>query len=54
MNEICKLTGHNAYPEDLNIFSIAKFKGLAIQYGARWMTDIIDNNARRERFHPFK
>jgi hypothetical protein len=54
MNELCDLTGDNAYPEDLNIFSIAKFRGLAIHYGARWMTDIIDNNARRERFHPFK
>ena len=54
MNEICKLTGHNAYPDDLNIFSIAEFKGLAMNYGARWMTDIVDNNARRERFHPFK
>jgi hypothetical protein len=53
MNDICKLTGDNAYPEDLNIFSIDKFRGLAIQYGARWMDDIIDNNARREGHHPF-
>lgn len=54
MNKICKLTGDNAYPDDLNIFSIVKFKGLAINYGARWMTDIIDNNAYREHYHPFK
>ena len=54
MNKICKLTGDNAYPDDLNIFSIIKFKGLAINYGARWMTDIIDNNANREHYHPFK
>jgi hypothetical protein len=54
MNKLCKLTGDNAYPDDLNIFSIAKFKGLAIQYGARWMDDIIDNNARRQKYHPFK
>ncbi len=53
MNEICKLTGNNAYPDDLNIFSIAEFKGLAINYGARWMDDIVDNNARRQKHHPF-
>jgi len=54
MNEICHLTGSNAYPNDLNIFSIDKFKGLAIYVGARWMDDIIDNNARREGYKPFK
>ena len=54
MNKLCKLTGDNAYPDDINIFSIAKFKGLAIQYGARWMDDIIDNNARRQKYLPFK
>lgn len=54
MNEICHLTGHNAYPDDLNIFSIYPFKGLAIQVGARWMTDIVDNNANRENYHPFR
>ena len=48
MNEICHLTGNNAYPDDLTIFSIKDFKGLAMQWGARWMTDIIDNNIRRE------
>lgn len=53
MNEICNLTGDNAYPDDLNIFSIDKFKGLAMNYGARWMDDVIDNNARREGYHPF-
>jgi len=54
MNEICHLTGSNAYPEDLNIFSIDKFKGLAMMYGARWMDDVIDNNARREGYKPFR
>ena len=54
MNKLCKLTGDNAYPDDLNIFSVDKFKGLAIQYGARWMDDIIDNNARRQKYRPFK
>ena len=53
MNELCKLTGNNAYPDDLNIFSIDKFTGLAMNYGARWMDDVIDNNARRENHHPF-
>lgn len=53
MNKLCNLTGTNAYPDDLNIFSIDKFKGLAIMYGARWMDDVIDNNARREDYHPF-
>lgn len=53
MNDICKLNGDNAYPNDLNIVSIKKFKGLAMFFGARWMDDIIDNNARREDYHPF-
>lgn len=53
MNEICHLTGHNAYPDDLTIFSIDKYKGLAIMFGARWMDDIISNNADREGYYPF-
>lgn len=53
MNEICHLTGSNAYPDDLTIFSIDKFKGLAIMYGARWMDDVISNNADREGYYPF-
>ena len=53
MNEICHLTGHNAYPDDLTIFSIDKFKGLAIMFGARWLDDIISNNAYREGYYPF-
>lgn len=54
MNELCHLTGDNAYPDDLDIFSIKDFKGLAIYFGARWMTDIVDNNAYRQKYHPFK
>ena len=54
MNSLCGLTGSNAYPDDLDIFAIYPFKGLAIMYGARWMTDIIDNNASRQGYHPFK
>ena len=53
MNKICHLTGDNAYPNDLNIFAIYPYHGLAMYYGARWMTDIIDNNSNRENFHPF-
>ena len=54
MNEICHLTGSNAYRDDCNIFSIDKYRRLAISLGARWMDDIIDNNALREDYHPFK
>jgi len=54
MNEICHLKGSNAYPDDLNIFAIDNYHGLAIQYGARWMTDIVDNNGAREQYNPFK
>ena len=54
MNKLCHLTGSNAYPKDLTIFSIYPFKGLAIQYGARWMDDIIDNNADRQGYRPFR
>lgn len=53
MNEICHLTGSNAYPDDLTIFSIDKYKGLAIMFGARWMDDILRSNADREGYYPF-
>lgn len=53
MNNICKLTGDNMYKDDLNIFAIYPYKGLAFMYGARWMADIINNNADRETYHPF-
>ena len=53
MNEICHLTGNNAYPDDLTIFSIDRFKGLAIMFGARWMDDILSSNADREGYYPF-
>ena len=54
MNEICHLTGSNAYPDDLNIFSIDKYNSLAIMVGARWMDDILSSNADREGYYPFK
>ena len=54
MNELCHLTGNNAYPNNLNIVSIKDYNCLAVSVNARWMDDIIDNNARRESYHPFK
>ena len=53
MNRICGLTGSNAYPDDLNIFAIKNFKGLAMNYGARWLWDIVANNGDREGYLPF-
>ena len=49
MNTQYHLTGTNAYPDDLNIFAIYPFKGLAMMSGARWFPDVVDNNARREK-----
>lgn len=48
MNKLCELTGDNAYPDDLHIFAIKDFKGLAMNYNARWIDDIIVNNDNRE------
>ena len=56
MNQIYMLTGSNAYPEDLTFVSIplnmfkniGKLAILKLQFGARWLDDIVDNNARRE------
>lgn len=56
MNEICTLTGSNAYQDDVNIVSvkledIENALSLAIPrftIGARWLDDIIMNNAWRE------
>lgn len=49
MNEVYGLTGRNAYPDNLNIFAIDKFKILAIFVGARRFDDIVDNNERRQK-----
>lgn len=49
MNKMYNLRGSNAYPKDLNIFAIYPFRGLAMMYGARWFTDIVDNNRRRNK-----
>lgn len=57
MNQIYQLTGSNAYPEDLTFVSIplsmfnnnvGKLALVKFQFGARWLDDIVDNNARRE------
>lgn len=56
MNEFCGgLTGSNAYPEDLNILSIEldnitnvnKLFMKKFEVGARWFSDIVDNNKMR-------
>jgi hypothetical protein len=51
MNEICQLTGDNAYPDFLNIFSIIdflEFEDIENNFNARFMDDIINDNAVRE------
>lgn len=56
MNKIYKLTGDNAYPNDLNIVSVDSdsintFKLILNRFeiGAKWFDDVVDNNALRER-----
>lgn len=60
MNEFFNLTGNNAYPDDLTFLAfslddldIGKLAMFKIRFGARWFDDIVDNNARREGYHPF-
>ena len=56
-NSEWRLTGDNAYPDDLNIVSVKlddmedfnKVVMPRFQIGARWMDDIHDNNVARER-----
>lgn len=57
MNQIYQLTGSNAYSEDfifvsipLSMFNnnVGKLALVKFQLGARWLDDIVDNNARRE------
>lgn len=55
-NEKYGLTGSNAYPDDLNFLSIpldawsemGNLPMVKFQVGARWLDDIVDNNARRQ------
>lgn len=56
MNDTYNLTGSNRYPDDftflcfkldgLDIGKLAMFK---LQFGARWLDDIVDNNNAREQ-----
>lgn len=50
MNKSYNLTGSNAYPNDLTFVSIEDFYNpmFKLQFGARWLDDIIDNNLIRE------
>lgn len=53
MNENYGLTGTNAYPDDLTIVSVTNIEDFQIAFarfrvGARWFSDIVDNNAIRE------
>ena len=59
MNEWAKLTGTNAYPDDLTFISFpldgldsGKLAIFKIRMRDRWFDDIVDNNARREGYHP--
>ena len=55
-NEKYGLTDNNAYPDDLTFLSIpldnweslGKLPFVKMQVGARWLDDIVDNNARRQ------
>ena len=56
MNKFYSLTGDNAYADDLTIVCISfedieNVSGLVLArftVGARWFSDVVDNNARRE------
>ena len=56
MNNTYRLTGTNAYDEDITFLSF-KLDGLntgklamfKLQFGARWLDDIVDNNAIRQQ-----
>ena len=54
MNAVYGLTGTNAYPDDLNFAAITYSKITTkiilgrFEFGGRWFSDIVDNNARRE------
>lgn len=56
MNETYGLTGSNRYPDDLTFLSfpldnlnIGKLAMFKLEFGARWLDDIVDNNATREQ-----
>lgn len=56
MNETYGLTGSNRYSDDLTFLSfpldnldIGKLAMFKMKFGARWLDDIVDNNAAREQ-----
>ena len=57
MNKHYKLTGDNAYPDNLTIINIPleqlkSISGVALpmrRYNGRWYSDVVSNNERRER-----
>ena len=61
-NDLYNLTGLNAYPEDLNFLSIdldnwdslGALPMIKFQVGARWLDDIVDNNARKQKYEESK
>ena len=55
MNDFYELTGINRYPNDLTFLAFpldgldtGKLAMFKLQFGARWFTDIVDNNIDRE------
>lgn len=54
MNATYKLTGTNAYPDDLTIVSLTGIDTAPLilarfQVGGRWLDDIVANNRQRQR-----
>jgi len=58
MNDKYGLTGDNAYPDNLTIVMVMlkdlvnpmKVAVPRFTWGGRWFTDIVDNNARKQRY----
>lgn len=50
MNRLCKLTGDNAYPDDLTFLVIPNYYNpmVKLQVGARWFDDILANNSIKQ------
>ncbi len=51
MNESYDLKGTNRYPDNLTFVSVEYYYNpmAKIQFGARWLDDIIDNDIRRNK-----
>ena len=50
MNELCHLTGDNAYPDDLGFLVVPDLHipELKLALGARWFDDIVSSNAIKQ------